>query len=172
MYTPEDDEVVTGDQVPVLMDDEFSSDSDSDIEPDLPPGKPHPHTDTPPNWPHPLTGLDGAAFQSRLPANKLTRQEIDFFPDIANGSQSAIMEFLRIRNKLLQAWLHDPLNELTADKAQSVANVPHSGINGVLSLYTVCREYLWIINFYKFCNLFNIVWVCLWRCLSIKTLIN
>lgn len=49
MYTPEDDEVVTGDQVPVLMDDEFSSDSDSDIEPDLPPGKPHPHTDTPPN---------------------------------------------------------------------------------------------------------------------------
>jgi lysine-specific histone demethylase 1 len=96
--------------VPVLTDDEFSSDSDSDIEPDLPPG------------------LDGAAFQSRLPANKLTKQEMDFFPDVAGGSQSAIMEFLFIRNKLLQAWLMDPFNELTPDKAQTIIHLPHPGL--------------------------------------------
>lgn len=61
------------------------------------------------------------------------------------------MEFLRIRNKLLQAWLHDPLNELTADKAQSVANVPHSGINGVIIIvYRVQRvfvDYKFFVNF-------------------------
>ena len=42
---------------------------------------------------------------------------MDFFPDIASGSQSAIMEFLFIRNKLLQAWLQDPLNEITPEEA-------------------------------------------------------
>ncbi|XP_019848757.1 PREDICTED: lysine-specific histone demethylase 1A-like isoform X2 [Amphimedon queenslandica] len=131
LYAPEDDERVSSEQVPVLMDDEFSSDSDSDIEPDLPPG------------------LDGAAFQSRLPANKLTRQEIDFFPDIASGSQSAIMEFLRIRNKLLQAWLHDPLNELTADKAQSIANIPHS-VSGKSNLVLRIHGYLSRYGFINF----------------------
>lgn len=72
-------------------------------------------------------GLDGAAFQSRLPANKLTKQEMDFFPDIASGSQSAIMEFLFIRNKLLQAWLMEPKHELTPDKAQTIVHLPHPG---------------------------------------------
>ena len=53
---------------------------------------------------------------------------MDFFPDIASGSQSAIMEFLFIRNKLLQAWLQDPLNELTPEKGQAVVHLPHPGI--------------------------------------------
>ena len=84
---------------------------------------------TPTHYIYPLPqGLDGAAFQSRLPANKLTKQEMDFFPDIASGSQSAIMEFLFIRNKLLQAWLQDPLNELTPEKGQAVVHLPHPGI--------------------------------------------
>lgn len=74
-----------------------------------------------------MLGLDGAAFQSRFPANKLTQQEMDFFPDIASGSQSAIMEFLFIRNKLLQTWLLDPLNELTPERAQTAVHLPHPG---------------------------------------------
>lgn len=98
-----------GHHIPVLTDDEFSSDSDSDIEPDLPPG------------------LDGAAFQSRLPANKLTKQEMVFFPDISGSSQSAIMEFLFIRNRLLQTWLQDPVHELTTEKAQAAVHLPHPG---------------------------------------------
>ena len=73
------------------------------------------------------TGLDGAAFQSRLPANKLTKQEMVFFPDISGSSQSAIMEFLFIRNRLLQTWLQDPVHELTTDKAQAAVHLPHPG---------------------------------------------
>ena len=74
------------------------------------------------------TGLDGAAFASRMPANKLTQQESEFFPDIAHGSQSAIMEFLFIRNKLLHTWLGDPTSELTAEKAQNTVLLPQSGL--------------------------------------------
>lgn len=38
------------------------------------------------------------------------------------------MEFLFIRNRLLQTWLHDPVHELTADKAQTVIHLPHPGM--------------------------------------------
>ena len=52
------------------------------------------------------------------------------FPDIAHGSQSAVMEFLFIRNKLLQTWLQDPTNELTVERAQSIVVLPQSGERG------------------------------------------
>ena len=73
------------------------------------------------------TGLEGAAFASRMPANRMTQQETEFFPDIAHGSQPAVMEFLLIRNRLLQAWLADPLSQLTTEKAQSLVQLPQSG---------------------------------------------
>ena len=72
-------------------------------------------------------GLEGAAFASRMPANKMTQQEMEFFPDIAHGSQPATMEFLFIRNRLLQAWLADPSSQLTAERAQSIVQLPQSG---------------------------------------------
>ncbi len=83
--------------------------------------------------------MDGAAFASRMPASKVTQQEAEFFPDIAHGSQSAVMEFLFIRNKLLQTWLQDPTTELTAEKAHNVVVLPQSGndyIANFLSLVT------------------------------------
>ena len=58
----------------------------------------------------------------------MTQQEMEFFPDIAHGSQSAVMEFLFIRNKLLQAWLQDSDVELTAEKAQQIVILPQSGV--------------------------------------------
>ena len=63
-----------------------------------------------------------------MPANKITQQESEFFPDIAHGSQSALMEFLFIRNKLLQTWVSEPTTELTAEKAQNIVILPQSGI--------------------------------------------
>ena len=73
-------------------------------------------------------GLEGAAFGSRMPANRMTQQEIEFFPDIAHGSQPALMEFLLIRNRLLQAWLADPTAQLTTEKAQTLVLLPQSGV--------------------------------------------
>lgn len=122
--------------MPVLSDDELSSDSESDTDPDIP------------------SGLDGAAFASRIPANRLTQQEMDYFPDIAHGSQSALLEFLFIRNKLLQTWLQDPLHELTAEKAQSVVVLPQSGkTNLLLRIHGYLQRYGYI-NFGIF-NRFN-----------------
>lgn len=43
------------------------------------------------------------------------------------------MEFLFIRNKLLQMWLADPLAELTAEKAQNTVLLPQSGERAGLS---------------------------------------
>lgn len=78
--------------------------------------------------------LDGAAFASRMPANKMTQQEIEFFPDVAHGSQSAMLEFLYIRNRLLQMWINNPGSELTAEKAQNTVVLPQSGQD---------RVYMW-----------------------------
>ena len=77
--------------------------------------------------PNNTLGLEGAAFASRMPAKKLTQMEAEIFVDIAHGSQSAIMEFLLIRNRLLQAWLADPTVELTTEKAQAAVVLPQAG---------------------------------------------
>ena len=65
-----------------------------------------------------------------MPANKMTQQEIEFFPDVAHGSQSAMLEFLYIRNRLLQMWINNPGSELTAEKAQNTVVLPQSGQDG------------------------------------------
>lgn len=65
-----------------------------------------------------------------MPANKITQQEMEFFPDIAHGSQAALMEFLFIRNRLLQAWISDPTTELTTERAQTIMQLPQSGEEG------------------------------------------
>ena len=62
-----------------------------------------------------------------MPSNKLTQMESEIFFDIAHGSQAAIMEFLYIRNRLLQAWLADPTVELTCEKAQAAVILPQPG---------------------------------------------
>ena len=48
-----------------------------------------------------LTGLEGAAFQSRVPFDKLTSQEAACFPDILQGPPQAQKVFLYIRNRLV-----------------------------------------------------------------------
>ncbi|ELT99209.1 hypothetical protein CAPTEDRAFT_225427 [Capitella teleta] len=49
-------------------------------------------------------GLEGAAFQSRLPYDKMTAQEAACFPDIAQSSPQSQKLFLYIRNRILQLW--------------------------------------------------------------------
>jgi len=89
-----------------------------------------------------MTGLDGAAFSSRMPADKLTKQEIEFFSDIAQGSNSTILEFIFVRNKIvsccnvveiyllfylqLEAWLANPHEELTLEKVQQLIQLPNA----------------------------------------------
>ena len=47
------------------------------------------------------SGLDGAAFQSRLPPDKMTSQEAISFPDLINGSSQGQKIFIYIRNRMV-----------------------------------------------------------------------
>jgi lysine-specific histone demethylase 1 len=48
-----------------------------------------------------LNGLEGAAFQSRLPFDKLTSTEAACFSDISSGPPQTQKVFLHIRNRLV-----------------------------------------------------------------------
>ena len=64
------------------------------------------------------TGLEGAAFQSRMPFNDMTKAEQDAFADVATGSRQTRKVFLFLRNRLLEMWLEEPLRQLTLSDAQ------------------------------------------------------
>lgn len=49
-----------------------------------------------------LSGLEGAAFQSRLPHDRMTSQEAACFPDIISGPQQTQKVFLYIRNRTVR----------------------------------------------------------------------
>jgi len=61
--------------------------------------------------------LEGAAFASRLPAEKMTAQESTYFQDISSGPPGLQKKFLFIRNRLLQLWIESPRQELTLESA-------------------------------------------------------
>lgn len=46
-------------------------------------------------------GLEGSAFQSRLPFDKMTATEAASFPDVAQGPPQTSKVFLHIRNRLV-----------------------------------------------------------------------
>lgn len=50
--------------------------------------------------------MDGAAFQSRLPYDKLTSNEATCFPDIAQGAPQTQKVYLHIRNRLVIQTSH------------------------------------------------------------------
>ncbi|XP_054167068.1 lysine-specific histone demethylase 1A-like [Oppia nitens] len=72
------------------------------------------------------TGLEGAAFQSRLPYDKLTAQEAQAFPDVSTGSQSSIKIFLYIRNRILQLWIDNPKVQLSFESSLPQIEVPYN----------------------------------------------
>ncbi|KAF6035599.1 Su(var)3-3 [Bugula neritina] len=61
------------------------------------------------------TGLAGAAFQSRLPTDKLIALESQCFSDVV-ANEAATKIYLYIRNRLLQLWVENPRQEVTVEK--------------------------------------------------------
>ncbi|XP_053671869.1 possible lysine-specific histone demethylase 1 [Anopheles nili] len=64
-----------------------------------------------------MTGLEGAAFQSRLPVEKMTAAEAVCFPEIIKHGLVAQRVFLNVRNRILQMWIEDPTVQLTVENA-------------------------------------------------------
>lgn len=52
-----------------------------------------------------IGGLEGAAFQSRLPFDKMTSNEAASFPETTKCGLPAQLVFLNIRNRILQMWI-------------------------------------------------------------------
>ncbi|KAF7270664.1 hypothetical protein GWI33_016385 [Rhynchophorus ferrugineus] len=64
-----------------------------------------------------FSGLEGAAFQSRMPFDKLTSTEAACFPDIAGAVLQTVKVYLNIRNRILKMWLDNPKQQLILDDA-------------------------------------------------------
>ncbi|KAG7205312.1 hypothetical protein KM043_007316 [Ampulex compressa] len=73
-----------------------------------------------------LNGLEGAAFQSRLPFDKLTSTEAACFPDVSSGPPQTQKVFLHIRNRLLQLWLENPKQQLIIENALPAIESPYN----------------------------------------------
>ncbi|PBC31381.1 Lysine-specific histone demethylase [Apis cerana cerana] len=73
-----------------------------------------------------LNGLEGAAFQSRLPFDKLTSTEAACFPDVSGGPPQTQKVFLHIRNRLLQLWLENPKQQLIIENALPAIEPPYN----------------------------------------------
>ncbi|XP_034936968.1 lysine-specific histone demethylase 1A [Chelonus insularis] len=73
-----------------------------------------------------LNGLEGAAFQSRLPFDKLTSTEAACFPDVSSGPPQTQKVFLHIRNRLLQLWLENPKQQLIIESALPAVEAPYN----------------------------------------------
>jgi lysine-specific histone demethylase 1 len=72
------------------------------------------------------TGLEGAAFQSRLPHDKMTAQEAQAFPDVANGAPSSAKIFLHVRNRVLQLWIENPKTQLSLESTLPQIEAPYN----------------------------------------------
>uniref|UniRef100_A0A8C9WJT4 Lysine-specific histone demethylase n=1 Tax=Scleropages formosus TaxID=113540 RepID=A0A8C9WJT4_SCLFO len=70
--------------------------------------------------------VEGAAFQSRLPHDRMTSQEAACFPDIISGPQQTQKVFLYIRNRTLQLWLDNPKIQLTYEATVQQLEAPYN----------------------------------------------
>ncbi len=80
------------------------------------------------------TGLEGAAFQSRVPFDKMTQVEAACFPDLVTPLPSQKL-FVGIRNRILQMWLENPKQQLTAKDAFKRIESPCNSDEGLVTRF-------------------------------------
>uniref|UniRef100_A0A669PPS1 Lysine-specific histone demethylase n=1 Tax=Phasianus colchicus TaxID=9054 RepID=A0A669PPS1_PHACC len=91
-----------------------------------PPPPPAPAEEENESEPEEPSGVEGAAFQSRLPHDRMTSQEAACFPDIISGPQQTQKVFLYIRNRTLQLWLDNPKIQLTFEATIQQLEAPYN----------------------------------------------
>lgn len=83
------------------------------------------------------TGLEGAAFHSRLPFDKMSALEASSFPDISQAMPQTQKVFLHIRNRLLQLWLDNPKQQLLFENALPAVEAPYNtDVNLVMRIHS------------------------------------
>ncbi|KAK3097833.1 hypothetical protein FSP39_013611 [Pinctada imbricata] len=93
------------------------------------------------------TGLEGAAFQSRVPFDKMTSQEAACFPDILQGPPQSQKVFLYLRNRILQLWLDNPMQQLTFENALPQIEAPYNSDGPLVMRVHAYLERFGYINF-------------------------
>lgn len=73
-----------------------------------------------------IFSLEGAAFQSRLPFDKMSSLEAECFSDLQGPSNCA---FIQIRNRILKMWFADPKKQLTQEQAVKKMEVSKKNVN-------------------------------------------
>lgn len=94
-----------------------------------------------------FTGLEGAAFQSRMPFDKLTSTEAACFPDIAQAALQTVKVYLNIRNRILQMWLENPKQQLIVEDVIEKMEVPYNSDLPLLKRVHTFLERNGFINF-------------------------
>lgn len=94
-----------------------------------------------------LIGLEGAAFQSRLPCEKMTSSEAACFPEILANGLVTQRVFLNVRNRILFMWIENPRIELTADNALKNMETPFNSDQNLVRKVHAFLERHGFINF-------------------------
>lgn len=94
-----------------------------------------------------FSGLEGAAFQSRMPFDKMTSTEAACFPDIAQAALQTIKVYLHIRNRILQLWLDNPKQQLIVEQAVEKIEPPFNSDVTLLKRVHTFLERNGFINF-------------------------
>lgn len=92
-------------------------------------------------------GPQGAAFQSRLPFDKMSIDEATCFPDICQGSPETQQVFISIRNRILQSWLENPKQQLIFEHALQQIESPYNSDVPLAQRVHAFLERLGYINF-------------------------
>lgn len=80
------------------------------------------------------TGLEGAAFQSRMPFDKMTQVEAACFPDLVTPLPAQKL-YLHLRNRLLQMWLENPKLQLTSKDVLKRLEPPWNSDEPLVTLF-------------------------------------
>lgn len=94
-----------------------------------------------------FSGLEGSAFQSRMPFDKLTSTEAACFPDIASAALQTVKVYLNIRNRILKMWLDNPKQQLILDQAIQNMESPYNSDVSLLKRIHAFLERNGFINF-------------------------
>lgn len=94
-----------------------------------------------------FSGLEGAAFQSRMPFDKMTSTEAACFPDISQSPLQTIKVYLHIRNRILQMWLDNPKQQLIVEHAIEKMEAPYNSDIPLLKRVHIYLERNGFINF-------------------------
>lgn len=93
-----------------------------------------------------FSGLEGAAFQSRMPFDKMTSTEAASFPDFSMNL-ATVKVYLHVRNRILKMWLDNPKQQILLEHCIENIEPPYNSDVALINRAHVYLERNGYINF-------------------------